>query len=168
MPSCQGGRTRRMLTVETSRKSRLAARDKKSMRQIVRDLRLSRNTVSRVGITLRDRVSCVFRQRAVNLFDTLRNGTVDRRPSAYCSCDLLARSGLAAGSSPVAIVEFLLRHLWRNSLYEPSANAGRSPPPRKPTALDMPSIVLSNRPSLGESTRRCYYHAAERWGFSAC
>ena len=36
---------------------------------------------------------------------------------------------------------------------------------RKPTALDMPSIVLSNRPSLGESTRRCYYHAAERWGF---
>ena len=52
----------------------------------------------------------------------------------YCSCDLLARSGLAAGSSPVAIVEFLLRHLWRNSLYEPSANAGRSPPPRKPTA----------------------------------
>ena len=29
---------------------------------------------SRVGITLRDRISCVFRQRAVNLFDTLRNG----------------------------------------------------------------------------------------------
>ena len=87
-----------------------------------------------------------------------------RRHIAAATC-WQDRSGLAAGSSPVAIVEFLLRHLWRNSLYEPSANAGRSPPPRKPTALDMPSIVLSNRPSLGESTRRCYYHAAERWGF---
>ena len=34
--------------METSRKSRLAARDKKSMRQIARDLRLSRNTVRKV------------------------------------------------------------------------------------------------------------------------
>ena len=39
---------RRMLTVETIRKIRLAARDKKSIRQIARDLRLSRNTVRKV------------------------------------------------------------------------------------------------------------------------
>ena len=37
-----------MLTVETIRKIRLAARDKKSIRQIARDLRLSRNTVRKV------------------------------------------------------------------------------------------------------------------------
>ena len=34
--------------METIRKIRLAARDKKSMRQIARDLRLSRNTVRKV------------------------------------------------------------------------------------------------------------------------
>ena len=34
--------------METTRKSRLAARDKKSIRQIARDLRLSRNTVRKV------------------------------------------------------------------------------------------------------------------------